>query len=82
MPGAVDLRPGPRQQRQCAALNFCISPRFYFANPESLSMKITRLIVAATMLGAATLMTACETTNNTGTFTGVRPGVRNQYKWA
>jgi len=37
-------------------------------------MNITRLIVAASMLGAATLMTACETTNNTGTFSSSEAG--------
>jgi len=37
-------------------------------------MNITRLIVAAAMLGAATLMTACETTNNTGTFSSNEAG--------
>jgi outer membrane lipoprotein SlyB len=37
-------------------------------------MKIARIIVAATMLGAATLMTACETTNNTSTFSGSEAG--------
>ncbi len=37
-------------------------------------MNITRLIVAASMLGAATLMTACETTNNTSTFSGSEAG--------
>ena len=37
-------------------------------------MKITRIIVAASMLGAATLMTACETTNNTGTFSSSEAG--------
>jgi len=37
-------------------------------------MNITRLILAVTMLGAATLMTACETTNNTGTFSSSEAG--------
>ena len=37
-------------------------------------MNITRSIVAATLLAAATLMTACETTNNTGTFAGSEAG--------
>ena len=37
-------------------------------------MNISRFIVAATMLGAAALMTACETTNNTGTFSSSEAG--------
>ena len=37
-------------------------------------MNITRLIAAATMLGVATLMSACETTNNTGTFSNTEAG--------
>jgi outer membrane lipoprotein SlyB len=37
-------------------------------------MNITRSIIAATVLGAATLMTACETTNNTSTFSGSEAG--------
>jgi outer membrane lipoprotein SlyB len=37
-------------------------------------MKITRSIAAITMVAAATLMTACETTNNTSTFAGSQAG--------
>jgi len=37
-------------------------------------MNITRCIAVVTLLGAATMMTACETTNNTGTFSGSEVG--------
>lgn len=37
-------------------------------------MNITRLVFASIMLGAATLMTACETTNNSSTFSSSQAG--------